>query len=185
MRKYSDKYPASSMPFFLQPRNTPALLLVCCIVAGGGCAGYNLGDQFLYRSDIRTVHVAMFESDSYRKFLGQQLTEAVAKQIELSTPLTITDSALADSFLQGRIISDQKRVVAEDRSDEPRELLIDYRLEVSWVDRAGVPLMQRQLVKLDLDAAFVPEGGQSMGTAQVELINRIAREIVGQMEAPW
>jgi hypothetical protein len=161
------------------------MLLIGCTSGWIGCAGYNVGDQFLYRSDIRTVHVVMFESDSYRKFLGQQLTEAVAKQIESSTPLTITEPALADSFLQGRLISDQKRVVGEDRSDEPRDLLIDYRLEVSWVDRAGVPLMQRQLVKLDLDAAFVPEAGQSMATAQQELIQRIAREIVGQMEAPW
>lgn len=162
-----------------------AMLLTCCTIGWIGCAGYNVGDQFLYRSDIRTVHVAMFGSDSYRKFLGQQLTEAVAKQIELGTPLTITEPALADSFLQGRLISDKKRVVGEDRSDEARELLIDYRLEVTWVDRAGVPLMQRQLGRLDLDTAFVPEGGQSMATAEQELVQRIAREIVGQMETPW
>ncbi len=169
---------------FRHPRRF-AIWLACATLGWVGCAGYNVGDQFLYRNDIRTVHVAMFESDSFRKFLGPQLTEAVTKQIELSTPFTIAEPALADSFVRGRLISDQKRVVGEDRSDEPRELLIDYRLEVSWVDRAGVPLMQRQIIKLDLDAAFVPEGGQSMATAQEELIHRIAREIVGQMEAPW
>lgn len=169
------------MQIILQRRSFVAVLLLCCI----GCAGYNVGNQFLYRSDIRTVHVAMVESESFRKFLGPQLTEAVVKEIELGTPLTITEPALADSFIQGRLITAQKRVIGEDRSDEPRELLIDYRLEVSWVDRTGVPLMQRQLVRLDLDVAFVPEGGQSMATAQQELIQRIAREIVGQMEMPW
>lgn len=150
-----------------------------------GCAGYNVGNQFLFRNDIRTVHVGVFESESYRKFLGQRLTEAVVKEIELSTPLTITEPALADSFIQGRLIRDEKRVLGENRSDEPRELQIDYRMEVVWVDRAGVPLMQRQLLRLDRDNAFVPEGGQSMSTAQQELIDRLAREIVGQMEMPW
>ena len=150
-----------------------------------GCAGYHVGNQFLYRSDIRTVHVEMVESDSYRKFVGQRLTEAIVKQIELNTPLTITEPALADSFVKARLIRDRKRVLGENRSDEPREIQIDYRVEVNWEDRAGVPLMKRQLLRVSRDNSFVPEGGQSMSTAQQELLERMAREIVGQMELPW
>jgi hypothetical protein len=150
-----------------------------------GCAGYHLGNQYLYRSDIRSVHVAMFESDSYRRFLGQRLTEAVIKQVESQTPLTLADPRLADSFIQGRILRDTKRVLSETRDDDPRALQYGWQLEVTWVDRAGVPLMQRQLLRITEDIDFIPEGGQSLATAELEMVERLARQIVGQMELAW
>ncbi len=162
-----------------------ALFAILMIASVNGCAGYNVGNQFLHRADIRTVHVGYFDTETYRRFLGQRLTEAVTKQIELNTPMTLTEPSLADSFIQGRLVREQKRVLNENRGDEPRALQLDWRLEVTWVDRAGVPLMQRQLLRIDRDVDFIPEGGQSMATAQQELINRIAREIVGQMETTW
>ena len=162
---------------------TLALAMLATVLTCG-CAGYHLGNQFLYRSDIRTVHVVIFESDSYRRFLGQRLTEAVVKEIELSTPLTITEAALADSFVRGRILQDRKIVAGENINDDARTLTVDWVVEVSWVDRAGVPLMQRQFVRIDRQATFIPEGGQSLSSAQQEIVERIARDIVGQMEMP-
>ena len=151
----------------------------------GGCRTYHIGNQFSFRSDIRTVHVGIFESDSYRRFQGQRLTEAVLREIELRTPLTITEPALADSFVQGRIIRDYKQVLGENRLDDPRTVAYAWQLEVTWVDRAGVPLMQRQLIRLNDDVTMIPEGGQSLGSAELELIESLARQIVGQMENPW
>ena len=158
------------------------LLTICC---SSGCAGYHLGNQYLYRSDIRTVHVAMFESDSYRRFLGQRTTEAVIKEVELTTPLTITNPQIADSFIRGRIIRESKSVVGENRFDEPRSLAAGWVVEVDWVDRAGTPLMQRQTVRISEDSVFIPEGGQSLSTAQQEIIERVARQTVSQMQSPW
>ena len=167
----------------------PMLLLALVVFAllpfTTGCHGYHLGNQYLFRSDIRTVHVAQFESDSYRRFLGQRMTEAVIKQVANNTPLTITEPALANSFLTGRIVQDRKLVVGENITDEPRSIDVGWRLEVQWTDRAGVPLMQRQALRLDRSVTFVPEGGQSITTAQQQLIEHLARDIVGQMEAPW
>ena len=163
-------------------RTGTLLIVAITAVSLVGCAGYHMGNQFLYRNDIRTVHVPVFESESYRRFLGQRVTEAVIKQIELNTPLTIAEPAVADSFVQGKLIRDVKRKVTEDRFDEPRVLQVQWLLEVKWVDRAGTPLMERQLIRINNDVDFIPEGGQSLATAQQELINRIAREIVGQME---
>lgn len=160
-------------------------MILVCVLQSGGCAGYHLGNQFLYRSDIRTVHVMMFESDSYRRFVGQRLTEAVIKEIEVNTPLTITDPQIADSFVRGRLVRDSKTVVGENVYDEPRTLLVGWLVEVDWVDRAGVPLMERQLVRIREDAAFVPEGGQSMATTQQKIIELIARDVVSQMQSGW
>ena len=166
-----------------------ATLLICLAAVSlgpslAGCAGYHLGNQFLYRSDIRTVHVAIFESDSYRKFMAQRLTEAVIKEVELTTPLTITEPAIANSFIRGKLLRDTKSVAGENINDEPRTLKVGWRVEVSWTDRAGVPLMQRQIIRINREASFIPEGGQSLSTAQQEIIERIARDIIGQMEMP-
>lgn len=163
---------------------------ICCLLmlttcSWVGCAGYHLGNQYLYRSDIRTVHVAMFESDSYRRFLGQRTTEAVIKEVELSTPLTITNPQIADSFIRGRILQDRKSVVGENRLDEPRSLGVEWVVEIDWVDRAGTPLMQRQTVRITEDVVFIPEGGQSLTTAQQKIIERVARQTVSQMQTPW
>ena len=160
-------------------------MVVFCALAGTGCRGYNLGNQYLFRSDIRTVHVAIADTNSNRRFLGQRLTEAVVKQISSSTPLTITEPALADSVITARLVRDRKSIRVETATDEGRVLEVNWIVEVDWTDRAGVPLMSRQRLKINHDADFIPEGGQSLTTAQQEVIERIAREIVGQMETPW
>ena len=159
--------------------------IVSVLIGASGCARYHLGNQFLYNSSIRSVSVIMFESDSNRRFLGQRLTEAVVKEIELSTPLTITDAQIADSFIRGRLVRDDKRVAGENINDEPRTLNVAWVVEVDWVDRAGVPLFQRQKIRIRRDADFVPEGGQLISTAQQRIIDQIARDVVSQMQSPW
>lgn len=166
-------------------RRLTQVIMLAIATQSIGCAGYHLGNQYLYRSDIRTVHVMMFESVSDRRFLGQRLTEAVIKNVELNTPLTITDPQIADSFIRGRIIADNKRVAGKSIDDDPRTLQIAWVVEIDWVDRAGVPLMQLQSVKFNRDAEFVPEGGQSMATAQQRIIEQVARDVVSQMQMPW
>ncbi len=160
-------------------------VVVCSLLSSAGCRGYHLGNQYLYRSDVRSVHVSMFESESYRRFLGQQLTESITKQIVSSTPLTVTEPSFADSFIKGRLIRATKTVTGETITDEARSLDVANAVEVTWVDRAGTALMPRQTVRIELDAELIPEGGQSMATSQQEIIDRIARQVVGQMEMPW
>ncbi len=155
------------------------------LLAASGCHFYQFGNQGMYCSSVQTVYVEMFESDSFRKFLGQRLTEAVVKEIELNTPLRITERGLAQSVLRGRLLRDRKRVVTETVNDDPRDLQIDYLLEVTWTDPAGNPLMERQVLRLNRSIDFIPEGGQSLTTAEQELINRLARQVVQQMEMPW
>ena len=160
-------------------------VLACVGLVSCGCQAYQLGAQSMYRYDIQTVHVAMFESDSYRRFLGQRLTEAVSRQVQQETPYQLASVGSADSFLRGKIVSETKRVRGEDRFDDPRAIEVGFLVEVTWTDRSGVPLMSRQVLRINRDVELVPEGGQSMTTAQQELINHLARQIVDQMEMPW
>ncbi len=157
-----------------------------------GCATWGIGPAGLYPSEIRTVYVPMFESASFRRNLGEQLTEAVVKQIELRTPYKVVPNARADSVLSGRITGETKRILIESPTDEPRELQVNLEVQVSWVDRSGQVLrppgsvpMPPELVTIGASASAVPEVGQSIATAHQQAIDRLARQIVALMETPW
>lgn len=168
-----------------------ALALVILVLAGG-CASYQVGYPSLFRPDVRTVHVPVFESDSFRRNLGERLTEAVVKEIESRTPYKVVGSTDADSILNGRIVVERKRSVAENYYDDVRDIETDMIVEVGWVSRRGEMLMQRSgmpfgplNVTISEDSQFFPEAGQSLEVAQQNVIDQLAREIVGQMEVWW
>lgn len=161
------------------------LTLALLAWAVSGCQAYHFGAPTLHNCSIRSVYVPMIESDSYRRFPGPRLTEAVIKQIELDTPFVIAAPESADSFLVAKINRDTKTVQAETINDDPRVLKAGIQVEVTWTDRNGNPLSQRRLIKITQDVDFIPEAGQSLTTAHQEVINRIARDIVNQMETPW
>lgn len=157
-----------------------------------GCAGYQIGNDSLYPLDVQTVYVPVFESASFRRHLGEMLTEAVMKEIELKTPYKVVGTPNADSILTGRILSDTKHVVVEDRYDDPRAVEVALRVEVSWIDRRGnliregpaIPLPPAATV-VGAQSTMVPEVGQSVATAQQDAIQKVAERIVGMMEMPW
>lgn len=166
--------------------------LAAASLAASGCAGYQVGNHTLYRQDIRTVHVPVFESDSFRPFLGERLTESVIKQIELHTPYKVVGSKSADSTLQGRVLNASKQVLVENSFDEPRELEVGMRVQVAWINHLGQPLCPPQhfpipaeLVDISQSTNYVPEVGQSMVTQEQVVINRLAQQIVSTMEMPW
>jgi hypothetical protein len=157
-----------------------------------GCAGYQVGPRTLFRPQIRTVHVPIFESDSFRPHLGERLTEAVIKEIEKNTPYKVVSSPNADSVLVGRIVSERKRAVSEDRRDFARVIATNVLARVSWYDRRGDVIFQDttfavapETFSVSHSPQFIPEVGQSVATSHQKAINRIAREIVGRMEAAW
>jgi hypothetical protein len=169
----------------------PGLVLVTLILIGvlpaigGGCSMYRFGACTLYAPHVRTVHVQMFENDTFRRGLGPWLTEAVAKEIQVRTPLRLADSQTADSFLRATWIADRKSTLIETINDDVRDIGYSGRFEVTWTDRTGQPLTPARIVKISDDVSFVPEAGQSMTTAQQELIRSVAQQVVNQMETPW
>jgi lipopolysaccharide assembly LptE-like protein len=157
-----------------------------------GCATpYQIGNRSLYPQDVRTVYVPIFDSDSFRRNLGERLTEAVMKEIENKTPYKVVGTSNADSILSGRIVGETKRVVAENRYDDPRKLDVNLRIEVSWIDRGGGIIydgcvsLPPELTTVSTSATFLPEYGQSVATAHQQAIQRVAEQVVGMMEAPW
>jgi hypothetical protein len=170
---------------FLAVITTGTLLLA-------GCARYQVGSESLYAPDIATVYVPMIESDSYRRDLGERLTEAVIKEVELKTPYKVVSTPDADSILSVRLLGDRRSLLAENSFDDPRLSESAIYTEVSWLNRRRLPMappqalaMPPELVGMEATANMVPEVGQSVATSQQQAIERLAQQIVGTMEAPW
>lgn len=169
------------------------LAWIAVLLGFTGCAGYRWGYQTLYRNDIRTVHVPIFESDSFRRNLGERLTEAVVKQINLKTPYRVVTADRADSVLKGRIIAESKNTIAENESDIPRIYEVDMIVDIKWYgaqgellsDAATIPL-QDFFLRIGVEETMIPESGQSVATTFQADIDELAVQIVEQMEMiPW
>ena len=177
------------------PRTTAVLasgllLAVPCLpVLLSGC-GYTVGSP--HQAEVRTVHVPLFTSDSYRRGIEPQLTEAVHKEIQNRTPYRLVKEPYADTRLTGHIIEARKKRLGETTFDDPRELQLQYAVEVTWEDlRTGQILSQQRIpiapeaVHLLSTGEFAPEVGQSLATGTQGALNRMARQIVDMMETPW
>ncbi len=173
-------------------RTIAPVLSALVLVSLAGCAGYQIGHRSLYRSDVYSVYVPVFESDSLRRNLGEQLTEAVIKRIELRTPYKVVSGVHADSVLSGRILQDYKYVVAENVNDDPRDIEVEFKIEVSWRDRRGDLISETytcgipsSIVTFGQAVPLIPESGQSVATAHLAAIEALAEQIVSRMEIPW
>jgi len=167
------------------------LVLVAALAVTGGCAGYQFGQQSLYAADVQTVHVPIFESNSFRRNLGERLTEAIVREIELKTPYKVVSAQDADSVLYGRIGSETKRTVAEDTFDMPRVSELQFVVQADWRRRSGEPLGTNiaipapEALRVSEASQMIPEAGQSIATTQQKIIDKLAQDIVAQMEMPW
>lgn len=167
-------------------------LTLGCLAFVTGCAAYQVGTSTLYPADITTVYVPIIRSSSFRHNLGEMLTEAVVKEIELKTPYKVVDSDAADSILSVELVSDTKRIIIESPTDEGRDIEWQMVAMVSWVDRRGELLRQgspipipNSFTQISQTANLVPEVGESIITAEMESMHRLAEQIVSLMEAPW
>ncbi len=175
----------------------------CLIIAGSvslslgsclllGCAGYRVGNASMYRPNIRTIHVPIVRCDSFRANLGVQFTEILQKRIEDRTPFKIVGGETADSTFICRIVNDTKNVVTETLTDEPRDVLVGLSIETNWTDRFGNVLMENRFLPpgestflFTGQTHLVPEGGQSITTSELQVMERLADHVVDQMEIRW
>lgn len=159
-----------------------------------GCASYRMGAESLYAPDVRTVYVPMIESDSYRRDLGERLTEAIVNEIELKTPYKVVGSPAADAVLSVHLRNDIRRTLVEDAFDATRAAENHLRAEVTFVNRrrAGFAAPTPQIIDLPgplnevgQTSLLVPAVGQTVASSQQVAIERLAQQIVGSMEENW
>ena len=172
-------------------QTTRFLLGLVCVMGGvclWGC-GYTIGPAF--SPGVRTVAVPIFQADVFRRGIEFQLTEAVQKELKLRG-LRIAEAPYAETRLTGRIVSYNKNMLTESATDDPRELQLNLTAVVTWEDLRTGEILNQQEIPLPPDAMaftstaeFAPEIGQSLASANQQLVERLARDIVNKMEMPW
>ena len=163
------------------------LLIMITLLAG---CGYTVGNDF--RTDIKSVHVPIFDNTTNRRGIEFQLTEYVQKEITKRAQYRLSKGLNADTKLTGKIIGFRKDVLGETAQDDPRELQISLMVQVKWEDiRTGNILAQEELplspdaIPMTAQGEFAPELGQSLATALDQAMQGMARKIVNLMETPW
>ena len=115
------------------------MLLLASLAGCLGLGNYQFGARTLFPEGIETVYVPVFDSSSFRRGLGEELTEAVIKEIERRSHYKVVSSPSADTILTGKIISETKHLLFQTLQGDPREMEVNLQVKVSWVDQRGSP----------------------------------------------
>lgn len=164
-----------------------ALLAFAC----GGCdatpttGGYQM--QSRYSKDYRTVAVTLFKNDTFDRPLNGELTEALVKELQASTPYHISSEARADTLLRGTVRTRTLRELSKSRSTGlSEEMLYEVTVDWEWIDqRTGKVLVARN--GFSGSALFVPSRPSSEPTeiGRLAVVQNLATDIVANMQADW
>ena len=158
------------------------LLLMAGAGLAGGC-GYSA--QRPFPDGIQTVYVEMFQSREFRRDLEFQLTEALAKRIEMDTPYRIADRQVADTILTGEVLEVQQRGLGNSfETARPREIAATIILRYAWKDqRTGELLVDRP--RFAFTTTYIPDVGQTFERGMIRGLDRAAERMVETMETGW
>jgi len=148
----------------------------------GGC-GYS--NDSLYRKNIRSVYVEMFESKEFRRGIEFQMTEALRKQIDRQTAYKNAPREKADTILSGEILEWRESSLGHDFTFAlPRQTAATLAIRYRWQDmRTGKLLVDQP--RLITTVEYVRPAGETVYNARDDAVNKLARKVVNGMETPW
>jgi hypothetical protein len=167
-------------------------LLALGLALAAGCSndpasGYSLNS--LYRQDVKTVAVPIVDRgpEVYRRELEFRLTEALVKRIEGDTPYKVVDRGRADTELTATILQVEQQVLSRNPDTSlPRELSMTIVVSFAWKDlRTGD--VHRHNGNFPVTGTYIPHEplGEDFFQGSEDVINKLARRIVEQMESEW
>jgi hypothetical protein len=163
-----------------------ALVLVlsgCGYKKGSDSDGYQWGS--LYRQDVRTVAVPIFTTRSFDRGAEFNLSQAVVKQIEATTPYKVVPRERADTILEGQVVDVQVGTMSTDRNSAiPQEQMLGMTVDFTWKDlRSGRILVERRA--FEQTATYYPTLGEGRALGKQQAVERLALAIVQELQADW
>lgn len=157
-------------------------LLLAGALFSTGC-GYSSGG--LYRSNVETVYVEMFKTREFRREIEFQVTEALRKQIDRSTPYRNAPREKADTILTGEILEWQEASLGQSFiTNLPRQTAATLVVRYRWQDmRTGKLLAENPRLITTVD--YVRPVGETVYNARSDAADQMARRIVESMAVPW
>ncbi len=157
-----------------------ALVLLPLLAAGAASCGYRLGSVAPV-GGAETVQIPVFENRTYRRGVESDLARQVAAALSSRSRLRLVDAG-GDLVVEGSIIDIREWVLTEKEDEQIRESSVLVTAEVTVRDgRTGEPVVK--LRKITERESFVPGIGESLRTARVEALKRLAADVVDLLEA--
>jgi hypothetical protein len=155
-----------------------------------GCAsdpskGYS--SKPLFRGDISTVAVPIFENKTVVRDVEFQLTDALIKEIESRTPYKVTSGAHGDTIVLGQIRDVQLDQLSKSRlTGLSEEVILSVTIDFLWKDhRNGKTIVERR--SFSGHGLFVPSNPsrEPVELGRFAAVKHLARDIVNEMRAEW
>lgn len=178
-KSYKEIRKAVSVIFFVS--------VISCLLFNSGCKcldGYS--NESLHRQDITSVYVEMFDNKTFERGIEYELTDALAKRIEVETPYKIiTNRNRADTVISGHITSFGTSVLSvEQESGRALEKQVVLKVQVSWKNLKTAALLIDER-EVQASASYSEWQNQGTGYATSLAANKLARKITELMEKQW
>ena len=153
------------------------------LTAGGCLKGYS--NESLYRDDVSTVYVEMFDTSSYRRGVEVDFADALCKRIELETPYKIvSDKNRADSIISGNIAITNSTLTLERQTGRALENEMQVTADFSWKNlQTGEFIMENESTAAAV--AYSNFMNQSENYSTVQAANQLAKKVVELMQNDW
>lgn len=164
-------------------------ILTFCMLAQCGIAitGCQYQQHELYDDQYQTVSLPIFKNKTFYRGVETQLTEAIAKELELRTPYKVVYEKTAETSLTGTITSiDQALLSRTFRGGIAEEVQVRINVSFEWKDaRTGHVIRKRG--QITGTGEFLPRRGvgEPLDVAKHDAIMDLSREIVSAMRKDW
>ncbi|MEN8148412.1 MAG: LPS assembly lipoprotein LptE [Planctomycetota bacterium] len=148
--------------------------------------GYSAGQISSGRG--RTLAIPMFTNRTLRRDLERDLTRFVREEAAARTSYSLVDGSAADVVVTGKLVDVNEDVLSDRSKGGIRESSVVFTVVVTVTDRTGNRSGGRKIVdgrRMVERASFVPVKGESLRTAEVLVMRRIAERVVYSLSSEW
>jgi hypothetical protein len=167
---------------------TAAIALLTALLAAPGCgssSGFKGGS--VLPTKYHSIAVPIFDNATPDREIGFQLTEALQKRLQQTTPYIVTHDGKADTVLRGKVtqvsLSQMSQSVATGLSEE-----VAYTVTVDWdwVDvRTGKSITSRKGFSSSGVVVTSRSQAEPLDLARFDVTQRLADDIVANLQADW
>ncbi len=171
-------------------KSSSKLVILCSCIFSlglcgcGGIAGYS--NKSLFPENVESVRLEMFDNQTFRRGVEYELSDALAKRIEVDTPYKIiTDADRADTVIGGQIVGIEEMALSIDRDlGTVLESEVQLRAVIHWKNiKTGELMIDHRPVSAS--ASYSALQMQDFKYASSLAANNLARKIVELMEGSW
>jgi len=163
---------------------------LCFAGVVSGCSsdartGYSF--QSTYPTGIQTISVPIFSNSTMNIGVETEITEAVIKELQRSSPFKVTRETDAQTVLVGVVRQvEMRRLSLDSTTGLTQELAVSMTIDFDWSDRrtGKVLTSRRSFTSTD---TFVPAQptGERIDVGENAAINRLAKDVVHEMRSSW